>query len=183
MRYLIFQFLIVTFVLTSTVSLAEAQRPKRKNLVEVKIYLVKEIEEDEAYDERNPHNLVAVRRMVAAQSPLRGALVALTGRVTQEEENRKLFSATWGIKLLSVRLEKGTAYTYFTMPEVAAFSGDGSPFVFKDAVERTALQFPAVKKVVVCLDGVLDFWSESEEPARKCPRIKFSTNEFNEGKY
>jgi hypothetical protein len=166
MRKLITQFLIVTVVLSAGASFALAQRT-RKNLIEVKIYLAKETEE---YDERNPHGLVAVTRMVDARSPLRGALVALTGNVTRREENQKLFSAMFGIKLLSARLEKGTAYAYFTMPEEAYFSGDSSPFVFKDAVERTALQFPTVKKVVVCLDGVLDFWSESEEPARKCPK-------------
>jgi hypothetical protein len=166
MRKLIFQFLIMTIVLSAGVSFVQAQRVKQKNLVEVKIYLAKENEE---YDERNPHGLVAVTRTVDARSPLRGALVALTGNVTRPEEKQKLFSALFGIKLLSSRLEKGTAYVYFTMPEEAYFSGDSSPFVFKDAVERTALQFSSVKKVVVCLDGVLNFWSESEEPARKCP--------------
>jgi hypothetical protein len=55
------------------------------------------------------------------------------------------------------------------MPPGAAFSGDNSPFIFRDAVELTAKQFPGVKKVLVCLDGVEDFWSESEEPAKKCP--------------
>lgn len=166
MRILIFQILIVTAALTISVSFAQAQAAKKKNSTEVVIYLAKETDE---YDERNPHGLVAVKRTVNAQSPLRNALLALTGKITRREEKQKLFSAMFGIKLLSVRLEKGTAYAYFFMPEGEHFSGDLSPFVFKDAVERTAQQFPAVKKVVVCLDGVLDFWSESEEPARKCP--------------
>jgi ABC-type oligopeptide transport system substrate-binding subunit len=158
--------LFVLILLTTSLSPAAAQRVRSINQTEVKIYLVRESDE---YDERNPHNLVAVKRRANAEFPLRSALIALTGKVTRAEEQAKLFSPMFGIKLLSVRLKNGTAYTYFTMPEGDHFSGDGSPFIFEDAVKRTAMQFPMVKKVVVCLDGVLNFWSESEEPARKCP--------------
>jgi hypothetical protein len=158
--------LFVLILLTACVSTVIAQQPRGTKQTEVKIYLMRESEE---YDERNPHNLVAVKRKVKAESPLRSALIALTGSVTRAEEKAKLFSPMFGIKLISVRLKNETAYAYFTMPAGATFSGDGSPFVFKDAVEKTALQFSNVKKVVVCLDGILDFWSESEEPARKCP--------------
>ena len=163
------KILFVAFVLATGTSSALAQRTKPQNLIEVKIYVVKEVGDADAnYDEKNPSNLVAVKRMVAAESPLRGALLALTGGLTKNEEKQKLFAPTFGIKLVSVRLENETAHAFFTMPDGATFSGDGSPFIFKDAVERTALQFPSIKKVVVCLDGVLDFWSESEEPARRC---------------
>jgi len=55
------------------------------------------------------------------------------------------------------------------MLEGATFSDDASPFVFKHVVEKTTLQLPQVKKVVVCPDGILDFWSESDEPPTKCP--------------
>lgn len=157
--------LIAAIVLAIGISSALAQRPKRKELIEIKIFLAKETEE---YDERNPHGLIAVKRIIDARSPLRNALIALTGDVTEAEKKRKLFSAMFGIKLLSVRVKNQTAYAYFTMPEGATFSGDGSPFVFEDAVKRTAMQFPPIKKVVVCLDGILDFWSESEEPSKKC---------------
>jgi hypothetical protein len=157
--------LFVLILLAACVTPVAAQQSRRTNQTEVKIYLSRESEE---YDERNPHNLVAVMRKINAESPVRSALIALTGKVTRAEEKAKLFSPMFGIKLLSFKLKNGTAYTYFTMPAGEHFSGDNSPFVFKDAVERTALQFPAVKKVVICLDGVLDFWSESEEPPRKC---------------
>lgn len=158
--------LFVLLLLTASVPSVAAQRAKKTKQREVKIYLVRE---SEKYDERNPHNLVAVKRRVNAATPLRSALNALTGKVSRAEVKANLLSPVFGIRLLSVKLKNGTARAYFTMPEGERFSGDGSPFVFKDAVERTALQFSVVKKVVVCLDGVLDFWSESEEPPRKCP--------------
>jgi hypothetical protein len=166
MRNLFLRLLIVVIVSSACVSFAPAQRVKGKNLTAVKIYLGTETEE---FDERNPHGLVAVKRMVDAKSPLRGALKALADGETRAEKRRELFSVMFGIKFVSVRLENGTAHAFFTMPEGAAFSGDLSPLVFKDAVERTALQFSAVKKVVVCLDGMLDFWSEDDTaPPKKC---------------
>jgi hypothetical protein len=162
-------FNISLIALLTVSGAAQAQRKPASSMMTVNIYVAREMEDDAAYDEKNPHNLVAVKRRVNAKSPLRNTLKSLTGGVTRAEEKQNLFSAMFGIRFLSVRLENGTAYTYFTMPEGATFSGDGSPFVFQDAVERTALQFPQVKKVVVCLDGILDFGSESEDPPRKCP--------------
>lgn len=168
MRKKIFQILIGAAVFGLSVSLAAAQN-RAAQTTEVNIYLLRTGETAQKdYDEKNPYGLVAVKRTVEARSPLRNALIALTGEVTKEEERENLFSPTWGIKLVSVRLEKGTAYAYFTMPEEARFSGDGAPFIFKSAVEQTARQFKTVKKVVVCLDGILDFGSESEEPPRRC---------------
>lgn len=160
--------MIAAFMLTG-IFMVQAQQKTSSKLMDVKIYLAKEYDDyDAEYDEKNPSNLFPARRRVDAASPLRNTLKALTEGPTKAEEKQKLFSAMFGIKLLSVRLEKGVAYTYFTMPEGATFSGDGSPFIFKNAVEKTALQFPNVKKVVVCLDGILDFWSESGEPPKKC---------------
>jgi hypothetical protein len=170
MKYRIFSLFIVAMVVLNGIGTVSAQRKKASNLMDVKIYLAKEYDDyDAEYTEKNPYNLFAVKRKVDARAPLRNTLKALADGATKAEENQKLFSAMFGIKLLSVRLEKGTAYTYFTMPEGATFSGDGSPFIFKGVVEKTALQFPQVKKVVVCLDGILDFWSESEDPPKKCP--------------
>lgn len=169
MKNRIFNILVGAVLLLTSFNAAPAQRKSSANLMDVKIYVAKEMEDTDKYDPDNPFGLVSVRRRVEARSPLRNTLRILTEGVTRQEEKQKMFSSTYGIKLLSVRLEKGTAYTYFTMPEGATFSGDGSPFLFRHAVEKTALQFPAVKKVVVCLDGILDFGSESDEPSKKCP--------------
>jgi spore germination protein GerM len=137
-------------------------------LKEVKIYLAKSPYDNS--DPNNPHGFATVTRRVNAKSPLRPTLVALTKGPTEAEKKSGFESPTFGIQLLSVSIKRGVAYTYFTMPEGATFSGDGSPFIFEDAVRRTAMQFPTVRKVVVCLDGILDFGSESDEPSKKCPR-------------
>jgi len=167
MRKLISRILIGAALGGLFVSFAAAQRATSKKTTDVDIYLFQTGPATNS-TEQNPYGLVAVKRSVEARSPLRGALSALTGKVSEKEESQNLFSPVWGIRFVSVRLEKGTAYAYFTMPEAARFSGDGAPFIFKAAVEKTARQFPTVKKVVVCLDGILDFGSESEEPARRC---------------
>ncbi len=148
---------------------ADAKKISNAQSKAVKVYFLKDPYDNS--DPKNPGGLGAVTRKVSAKSPLRGALLALTAGPTAAEEKRGYASSTWGIKLLSVKIKDGTAYTYFTMPEGAMFSGDNSPFIFEDAVEKTALQFPNVRKVVVCLDGILDFGSESEDPPRKCPKV------------
>ncbi|HLM60937.1 MAG TPA: hypothetical protein VK308_09045 [Pyrinomonadaceae bacterium] len=92
----------------------------------------------------------------------------MTRGETRQEAKRDLFAATFGIQFVSVTLENGTALARFTMPETASFSGTNSPIYFIESVEKTALQFREVKKVVVCLDGMIDFWREDEAPPKKC---------------
>jgi hypothetical protein len=164
----IFNILIIAALLLTAVGASSAQRKKASNSMDVKIYVAQELADESQYDEKNPSNLVPLKRRVDAKSPLRNTLIALTGGITRAEEKQGFVSVMFGIKFVSVRLENGTAYAYFTMPEGASFSGDLSPLIFRDAVERTARQFPQVKKVEVCLDGILDFWSESDEPPKKC---------------
>ena len=136
----------------------------------VKIYLPMEEKEGDPFDPQNPANLHPVTRTVGGASPMREALRAMLAGPTAAEKARGYADVSFGIKLTGVRTNGGTVRADFTMPPGAAFSGDNSPFYFRDAVEATAKQFPGVKEVIVCLDGVLDFWSESEEPARKCPK-------------
>jgi hypothetical protein len=135
----------------------------------VKIFLPKEEREGDPFDPQNPGNLHPVTRTVGGSSPLRQALRALLAGPTASEKARGYTDISFGIKLTGVRISGGTVRADFTMPPGAAFSGDTSPFYFRDAVVVTAKQFPGVKEVIVCLDGVLDFGSESEEPPRKCP--------------
>ncbi len=135
----------------------------------VKIFLPKEQKDSDPFDPKNPANLHPVTRTIGGASPLRQTLLALLKGPTATEEARGYFDVSYGIKLVSVRVDGDTVRADFTMPPGAAFSGDNSPFYFRDAVEFTAKQFPHVKEVIVCLDGTLDFWSESEDPPRKCP--------------
>jgi hypothetical protein len=136
----------------------------------VRIYLPVELKDGDPFDSKNPANLhPVVRNVGGAVAPLRQTLLALLAGPTAAEKSRGYSDVSFGIKLTGVRIKGGVVRADFTMPRGAAFSGDNSPFYFRDAVEFTAKQFPGVKEVVVCLDGVLDFWSESDEPPRKCP--------------
>lgn len=135
---------------------------------DVKIYLVNTGAE---YDARNPLGLQSVARKVDGRSPLRGALAALVAGPTSAEEARGLSSSTYGIRFVSVKLKGGVAYADFTQPRGAGFPGDLAPAIFKEAVTRTATQFPGVRRAVVCLGGVLNFDDESGGPRRKCPKV------------
>jgi hypothetical protein len=155
------KILIIAIVLTAGFLPVAAQ----KKMQEVKIYLLKT---GANYESKYPSGLYMVRRKVDAKSPLRSALEILTEGATADEAKQNIASSTFGIKLVSVKIKNKTAYTRFTMSDGAAFPGENAPFIFKEAVEKTALQFRNVKKVVVCLDGILDFWSEADTPPKKC---------------
>jgi hypothetical protein len=144
---------------------AQKKSTQPKKMREVEIYLVKASEE---YDPKNPANLFHVKRRVDAATPLRGALEALMRGETESEEKRGLYAATFGIRFVSVTIKNGTALARFTMPETASFAGTNSPIYFIESVKKTALQFRQVKKIVVCLDGMIDFWREDEVPPKKC---------------
>ncbi len=161
------QFLIIALLIVLGSSFAAAQKKasQTKKLRAVDVYFVKKSEE---YDPKNPANLFAVRRRIDARMSLAGALNALMRGATKQEEKRGLFAPTYGIRLVSVMLNEGTAMARFTMPETAQFSGTNSAIYFIKAVEQTVLQFPEVKRVTVCLNGTVDFWREDEQPPQKC---------------
>jgi spore germination protein GerM len=157
----------IAILMTCTLTAAQAQKKTtaEKKLREVKIYLVKE---DAEYDPNNLADLFPVRRRVDARAPLAATLKSLMRGETAQEQKRSLFAPTFGIQFVSVTIKDGTALARFTMPDGAAFSGTNSPLYFIAAVEKTALQFPGVKKVTVCLDGIIDFWREDESEPQSC---------------
>jgi hypothetical protein len=160
---------IAILILSGSLSAANAQRKqqqKTRNLRAVKIYLVDSNRLDVP---GNPGSLFAVTRRVDGREPLAAALQALTKGATAAEERRGWHDSTYGIQFVSVELKKdGSALARFTMPETATFGGTNSPLVFIEAVEKTVLQFAAVKKVTVCLDGAIDFRREDEIEPKKC---------------
>jgi hypothetical protein len=161
MKKVILQILFVAIVSMAGFIPVGAQ----KMPLEAKIYLLKTGADNANYSS----GLFAVKRQVDRRAPLRSALEILTnGPTTDEEARQNLASSTFGIKLVSVRIKNKTAYANFTMPEEARFPGDSAPFIFTDAVKKTALQVAGVKRVVVCLDGILNFGSESEDPPKRC---------------
>jgi spore germination protein GerM len=175
-RHIIFCLLLLVFNSIFQIPPALSQRrqtlerPQRKRQA-AKIYLAKELKEGAPFNPKNPGNLHPVIRMVDRVAPLRPTLEALLAGPNTAEEARGYINISFGIKLVRVKIKNGTVRADFTMPPAAAFSGDNSPFLFKDAVELTIQQFPGVKKVIVCLDGDENFWSESEEPPKKCPAL------------
>ena len=58
---------------------------------------------------------------------------------------------------------------HFALPNERGFPGDLAPAIFKEAVTKTATQFPNVRRAVVCLDGDLNFDDESGAPPGLLP--------------
>lgn len=172
---LLFCWMLSVFAIISQASSVAAQTKssaaRAPATKQVRIYLAMEVSESDKFDSKNPGNLQPVFRKVSAAAPLRETLLLLLAGPTHPEEAAGYSDISYGIKLVSVRMRGSTVRADFTMPPGAAFSGDMSPFYFRDAVEFTTKQFPQVKKVIVCLDGILDFWSESDEPPKKCPKL------------
>lgn len=166
MKTLSSMIVVLTF-LALPVSLGSFGVTAQQKTVQAKVYFRKS---GNSNDPKNPYNLSPVTRQVPATAPLRSALEALTAEPTAAEGTEGLMTSTFGIKLVSVRVKNGIAYTRFTMPQGAAFPGEAAPFIFGEAVERTSKQFSTVKKVYVCLDGILNFGDESGGPSKPCPR-------------
>jgi hypothetical protein len=114
--------------------------------------------------------LVPVPRMVSATTPARGAIEALIAGPTDEEKARGLRSPyAEDLLIKSLEIDKGTARISLASKclECARWPGDLAPWRFGEAVERTLKQFPPVKRVVICLDGMENFGDSSGE-IKKC---------------
>ena len=163
------KIILITILLNLGFMTVFAQkRGQPKDQREVTIYLLRELEGNEPYDPDNPLWLFPVKRRIDARTPLAGALRVLVKGATKEEQRRKYFSSTFGIRFISVTLENGQALARFTMPKTASFSGDNSESIFKEAVRKTAEQFKEVKEIVVCLDGEANFEEVEGLPRKKC---------------
>ncbi len=105
-------------------------------------------------------------REVDAKSPLRSAIEAQLAGATAEENSRLLHSPVSGINLISVRVKNKTAYASFTRTDTTEFDKTDA-LRFRNSVRQTALQFPSVRRIEICLDGVSDFWRVGEKGKRK----------------
>jgi len=78
---------------------------------------------------------------------------------TEAEQKLGYFSADYGdMKLVSVKLKRGTARIDFSRVIRDDYNpGDLQTLAFESAVIKTAKQFPAVKKVIVCVNGMNEF--------------------------
>jgi spore germination protein GerM len=109
-------------------------------------------------------------RRVGAASPLRYTLQMLFAGPSQEEMAQGFSSSTFGMKFEDVRLQNGVALIKFSQPPNHTNYGSMGPAVFAQAIEKTARQFPTVKKVQICAVGETLIDSQLEKPFPKCER-------------
>ncbi len=131
---------------------------------DVKIYLW------EANSNKAEIALTPVVRQVDRRAPLRPTLEALFAGATKDEEGRGLSSSTFGMKFVGVALQNGFALVKFSQPRNQTNYGSQGPMIFAEAIEKTARQFPTVKKVQICAAGDTLIDAQLEKPFPRCPR-------------
>ena len=130
----------------------------------VKIYLWR------VNDEQPNKNFVlgTVDRQVESVAPLRPTLEELFRGTTEDEEQKGFSSATFGMKFEGVVLKNGVATVKFSQPPNQTNYGSLGSFIFLEAIEKTAKQFPSVKKVEVCAIGETLIDAQLEKQFPRC---------------
>ena len=164
MKQLIIKIIAAAILLAINILPTQAQNaPPPGKTIRVKIYLL------DVFESRNlleTLEMLSVEREVNAESPLRSAIEAQLIGATDEENSQLLYSPASGIELVSLRVKNKTAYASFVRTGAEAFDAIDARR-FKKAVEQTARQFPPIRRVEICLDGVSDFWRVCETGQRK----------------
>ncbi len=127
-----------------------------------------EFNRDEDGDEMIPFT-----RYVDAKAPLRPTIEALLADPLESENRNKYASVRYDndLKLEKVEVRGRTARIDF----VREVSGDTNPgdlatLRFEDTVIRTAKQFPNIRKVIVCVNGINEFGiGMVEDRPKPCP--------------
>jgi len=103
--------------------------------------------------------ILPLKRKVSAKAPLFPTIAAMLVEPTEAEQKLGYQSAGYGdMKLVSVKLKKGTARIDFSRTISKGYNpGDLQTLAFESAVIKTAKQFPSVKKVIVCVNGMNEF--------------------------
>ena len=132
---------------TNNAPVAASQKPQK-----IKIYFYHEPGE---YIDLSP-----VTRTIRTASPARAAIQALLEGPTAAEQKNGFdgLASASDFKIGSLSIRNGTARINFVVAENwRGFPGDIAPVRFKKAVELTLKQFPTVKKVIVSLNGDVNF--------------------------
>ena len=118
-------------------------------------------------------DMIPFKRYVDKTAPLRPTIEALLAGPTVAENRKRYGSVAYGdLKLSSIKITGGTARIDFTR----VISEDNNPgdlqtLRFEAAVIRTAKQFPEIKNVIVCVNGINEFGIGLVEDApRPCPK-------------
>ena len=130
----------------------------------VKIYLWR-VNDDEP---NKNFVLGTVERQVESAAPLRPALEELFAGATADEKEKGFGSSTFGMKFEGVVLTGGVATVKFSQPPNETNYGSLGPFIFLDAIERTAKQFPSVKQVKICAIGETLIDAQLEKQFPRC---------------
>lgn len=122
--------------------------------------------------ESDKGKIVPVKRKIVDYEPLSQALKLLLKGANEAEGKRNLESFIFELDFVSARIKNGTAQIHFKFqnPSIALESWEGGGFDrenFNLAVERTARQFPEVKRVSFCISGKKGY--TNDEPEGKCP--------------
>lgn len=141
--------------------------PDIEKLKRVKIYLWRA---NDVIPGRN-FILAPVNRYVNPQAPLKPALDALFGEIRKDEIDYGFSSSTFGLKFEGVSLKNGIALIKISQSPDNRNYGTLAPFIFSDAVKKTAVQFPTVKKVKVCAVGEVFIDSQLEKPFPACSKM------------
>lgn len=112
--------------------------------------------------------LAPVTRRVITPAPLLATLQMLFAGATDEEKAKGLSSATFGMQFEDVKLQNGNALVKFSQPRNQTNYGPQAPMIFAEAIEKTARQFPSVKKVEICAVGDTLIDAQLEKPFPKC---------------
>lgn len=115
--------------------------------------------------------IAPVLRTVDRRAPARGALQAFLSGPTTEEKSHGFYALhTQYLSITRLAITKGTARVSFrtTREEWQRWPGDLAPIRFAIAIEKTLKQFPNVRRVIICLDGDLDFVGGRGGPRKRC---------------
>jgi spore germination protein GerM len=129
---------------------------------EVKVYLW------DVNSNASPFGLVAVTRRVGSAAVLRLTLQMLFAGSSAEEIAKGLSSSTFGMKFEDLNFQNGVALVRFSQPTNQTNYGSLGPMIFAEAVEKTARQFPTVKRVHICAVGDTVIDAQLEKPFPKC---------------
>jgi len=130
-----------------------AQKSSDSKLKEVDVYFwfigTKGIEDE----------ILPLKRKVSASVPLHPAIEEMLKEPTGAERKLGYVSVGYGdLKLVSIKIKKGTARIDFSRRISESYNpGDLQTLKFESAVIKTAKQFSAVKKVIVCVNGMNEF--------------------------
>ncbi len=165
--------IIILSIIAAGVSPSTAQPKKqRRKTSEAVIFLLK----GSPVESGVVPVLAPVKRRVAARAPLAGAIEALL-EGANERDGEDIYGFIFGLKFVSAQIKNRTARIDFEYDEADLEEGEEYSWgatmrvFFAEAVERTALQFDGVDRVVVCVEGLDRYDSPDDFYHRKCPKF------------